>query len=503
MVGVMFLPFRFEENDDVVMLLLASGNYTGSYESNLIFINPIYGSMVAMLYSFFKGVEWYTLLFVFFHFIAFSVVVYKLISIRLNKVFAVACIIFFSVIVLNFLMYLQFTTVALMLCLAAIMLFHDSNRKRVYGIVLFLTLLAALIRSEIVLLMMVAALPYLLFVTLKNKQYLKMGISLLLLLIPFVCIQLRDNTLISEEWKEATRYNRLRAEVTDNINADFSVTNYKGVCSLADYTLLKHFFIAPEYFNIEKLDALNSNIQRKELQQSKVKNIPIQLTKYLKEFSLISLILLTLLFLNPNKREVYLLLLYGAFLVVLMSYLSLDGLLKNRVFMGFVLVYIAIMAFVLSASVDVKKTSYYVISCLVLVFSFYYLRRLNEKVEETHLIRSGYLTEQLEFLNNYFKQYPDKTLIPFGDDLKIQYVNPFKISTTVNKWNLFYLGWMTNNPFNKQFEMNMKTNFTVFMSQYTYQKIGYHFNQSVYFGKYTDKEIFKANNLSIHEFNHK
>jgi hypothetical protein len=348
--------------------------------------------------------------------------------------------------------------------------------------------------------MMVAALPYLLFVTLKNKQYLKMGISLLLLLIPFVCIQLRDNTLISEEWKEATRYNRLRAEVTDNINADFSVTNYKGVCSLADYTLLKHFFIAPEYFNIEKLDALNSNIQRKELQQSKVKNIPIQLTKYLKEFSLISLILLTLLFLNPNKREVYLLLLYGAFLVVLMSYLSLDGLLKNRVFMGFVLVYIAIMAFVLSASVDVKKTSYYVISCLVLVFSFYYLRRLNEKVEETHLIRSGYLTEQLEFLNNYFKQYPDKTLIPFGDDLKIQYVNPFKISTTVNKWNLFYLGWMTNNPFNKQFEMNMKTNFTVFMSQYTYQKIGYHFNQSVYFGKYTDKEIFKANNLSIHTF---
>jgi len=94
-------------------------------------------------------------------------------------------------------------------------------------------------------------------------------------------------------------------------------------------------------------------------------------------------------------------------------------------------------------------------------------------------------------------------LIPFGDDLKIQYVNPFKISTTVNKWNLFYLGWMTNNPFNKQFEMNMKTNFTVFMSQYTYQKIGFNFNQSAYFGKYTDKETFKANNLSIHEFNHK
>jgi len=35
-IAVLFLPFRFEENDDVVMLLLASGNYTGEFESNLI-----------------------------------------------------------------------------------------------------------------------------------------------------------------------------------------------------------------------------------------------------------------------------------------------------------------------------------------------------------------------------------------------------------------------------------------------------------------------------------
>ena len=86
-----------------------------------------------------------------------------------------------------------------------------------------------------------------------------------------------------------------------------------------------------------------------------------------------------------------------AFLVVLMSYLSLDGLLKNRVFMGFILVYVSIMIFVLSASVDVKKASYYTISCLVLVFSFYYFRRLNEKVEETNNKREIYLNEQINF----------------------------------------------------------------------------------------------------------
>ena len=63
-ISLVFLPFRFEENDDVIMLLLASGNYTGNFESNLIFINPIYGGLVAFLYKSIKGIEWYTFLFI-------------------------------------------------------------------------------------------------------------------------------------------------------------------------------------------------------------------------------------------------------------------------------------------------------------------------------------------------------------------------------------------------------------------------------------------------------
>ena len=47
---LLFLPIRFEENDDIVMLLLASGNYTGELESTLIFIHPIYGVFLNILY---------------------------------------------------------------------------------------------------------------------------------------------------------------------------------------------------------------------------------------------------------------------------------------------------------------------------------------------------------------------------------------------------------------------------------------------------------------------
>ena len=45
------LPMRFEENDDVVMCMIANGVYSGSPDCHLVFINAIYGSVLARLYS--------------------------------------------------------------------------------------------------------------------------------------------------------------------------------------------------------------------------------------------------------------------------------------------------------------------------------------------------------------------------------------------------------------------------------------------------------------------
>lgn len=42
----LILPLRFEENDDVMILLFSSGNYTGQPENILVFMNIIYGSVL-------------------------------------------------------------------------------------------------------------------------------------------------------------------------------------------------------------------------------------------------------------------------------------------------------------------------------------------------------------------------------------------------------------------------------------------------------------------------
>ncbi|MGB0165887.1 MAG: hypothetical protein ACPF8V_03430, partial [Luteibaculum sp.] len=51
---------RFEQNDDVMMLLLASGAYTGEPEYRLVFMNPMLGHLLNALYQGKESIEWYT-----------------------------------------------------------------------------------------------------------------------------------------------------------------------------------------------------------------------------------------------------------------------------------------------------------------------------------------------------------------------------------------------------------------------------------------------------------
>ena len=45
------LPIRFQDNDDSLMCLIASGNYSGTPDAHLVFINYFYGLIVKIFYS--------------------------------------------------------------------------------------------------------------------------------------------------------------------------------------------------------------------------------------------------------------------------------------------------------------------------------------------------------------------------------------------------------------------------------------------------------------------
>jgi hypothetical protein len=494
-IALLFLPIRFEENDDVVMLLLASGNYTGNFESNLVFINPIYGAIVSSLYSISKELEWYTVLFVSFHLLSFTVVLHKIIQLKIHSFLILGFVILFTVFELNFLVYLQFTTVAIMLTIAGLILYHGEKRKQLIPSFLFI-LIAALIRPEVTLLILIFVLPYFFYTSYITKFYLHLIYILFFLIIPVSSIITRDK-LVSNEWTEATKYNRLRAEVTDNLNADFSESIYKGVCSKEDYTLLKNFFPNPNVITIDVLKRLSKNIQIKKQKSDRLKNIKTQFIPYLRDFILLFLIVGMFLFFNKNNKYRLFILLYSVFLISVLAYISIDGLLKNRIFIGFVISFLLVFIFSLEVWNDFSRIKVFSLSLGLVLLSFYYTRRLNEKANETLANRNVYLKEQIDLLSQFYKKNPINYVTPYADDLKLHYLNPFEISKITRDWNLYYLGWMTKNPHNKKFEQRMKKELNVFISNYSFLKTENDFYGSKVNAKIKNRLFMKSENYRI------
>ncbi|UZD23957.1 hypothetical protein PBT90_11230 [Algoriphagus halophytocola] len=54
-------PWRFQVNDDVIMMWLVSGAYTGNLENYIVFIHPILSLMLTWFYGFIETVPWYSI----------------------------------------------------------------------------------------------------------------------------------------------------------------------------------------------------------------------------------------------------------------------------------------------------------------------------------------------------------------------------------------------------------------------------------------------------------
>ncbi|MEP1087428.1 MAG: hypothetical protein ABJH01_12185, partial [Algoriphagus sp.] len=61
LVLIWFLPWRFQTNDDELMMWLVSGAYTGTPESYAVFIHPILSWIFSELYTALPDVPWYPL----------------------------------------------------------------------------------------------------------------------------------------------------------------------------------------------------------------------------------------------------------------------------------------------------------------------------------------------------------------------------------------------------------------------------------------------------------
>src|SRR5690606_3735370 len=151
MITIWFQPWRFQTNDDVLMMWLVSGAYTGTPESYAVFIHPILSWSLSKLYSLSPDFNWYGATWFFGIFLSYRLVLGTISLTGFITEWKVLFSLLILVISLHFAYFPQFTLVAGYLGFAGLLTFlYDSpkNSKVSFFLGMVAIFLSIIIRAE-------------------------------------------------------------------------------------------------------------------------------------------------------------------------------------------------------------------------------------------------------------------------------------------------------------------------------------------------------------------
>ena len=315
------LPLQFEENDDVVMAMIANGTYSGSPDCHLVYINVIYGAVLAFLYGITKAVEWYTLAFAALHVVSMSVLVYCILTTENRSswerwLWSIVLYVLWARIIVA----LQFTTTAGLVCLAGCMLLlRESKKARWSGVML--VVIAALIRFMAAGLVGLLMAPIIVYTYRLNwRKY--MAVVVMLMTVVGCRMVNRYVYESNPEWKYYREYNQLRAQLNDNPNAyKLQPEQLPEGVEWMDYRLLLNFIPDPEQIDLPTIRKISAVVDNMPI-QSQMQNLH-RLERYAVELTILAVLLVLMILTTGNRTKYIFLILYSLFIVALMIHVSL------------------------------------------------------------------------------------------------------------------------------------------------------------------------------------
>lgn len=466
----MLFDIRFKENDDVVMALISSGSYSGEPDAHLVFINIIYGYFIKTLYSILPLVEWYTLAFVIINILSVTAIATAILKSKNKLVVKLIFLIFLYSIFINFTIHLQFTKTAAIAAIAGVILIYCGEKKSKY-LGAFFFILATLIRFKAGFLVLLISFPIFLkggFNLRKNFSEINNKILIFAILIAFVgktidFIYYNKNS----EWKQYKEYNLIRGQINDNPNARSVENDLPDEISSSDYELLLNFFPNPSVVDLSLIQSIHLRIGEVQF-SSKLYN----LIRFIKLYGLwlLLLFIISLLFLYNYKKKINRIpLLMFLILFVALSFVSLSGTIKYRVFISALATFILFLPFI--SSKNTYSNSYKIIVAIVFIMSVIYNLR-SYSIVKTNKIDYNYYQSQTNIISSYLKNQ-NKTLIPFKGSYRMEYNNPFDLSASFKNNQIYFAGWLTHIPFNNKhfdsFDIFINGN-GLFVSKIEYKK---------------------------------
>ncbi|SFB61477.1 hypothetical protein [Algoriphagus aquimarinus] len=215
MIAIWFLPWRFQVNDDEIMMWLVSGAYTGTPEPYAVFIHPLLSRIFSVLYTLSPAVPWYPLTWFLVIYLGYLVFLKQVVTIERTFWSRLIWTLFLFGFFVHFLFFLQFTIVAAFAISAGLASRLVSSKEDVemkwykaYPADI-LILAGILIRQEVPMLLFAGVL-FLNFLIIRDKRMYRLLIMPVLLFLLFSSI---SHFMVNQEFQ---KQNQLRSQVFDH-----------------------------------------------------------------------------------------------------------------------------------------------------------------------------------------------------------------------------------------------------------------------------------------------
>ena len=442
------LPLGFEENDDVMMCMIANGSYSGIPDFHLVYINVLYGYMLTLLYSITTALEWYTLSFAVIHILSMSVLAYCILTTPNRARWErILWLLILYVLWARIIIALQFTTTAGLACLAGCMLLLRVSKKARWTGVLFV-IAGALVRFYAAGLVGLLMAPIIVYTyRLEWRKYM----AVVVMLMAVVGCRVANHMVYDSnpEWRYFREYNQLRAQLNDNPNAYKMTTAQlpEGIDPM-DYQLLLRFVPDGEQIDLPAIRQLSATVGKVPFRQQ-LQNMH-RLDKYVVEMVILMALLVLMIITTGNRSKFIFLILYTLFISVLVVHVSLDGFLKNRVFLC-MLAPMLVTDFMLLPDTTGLKRRWSIGIAIVVLSGWYIYQIVNEAATANY---NRYVWTHLQ--QPLLEYVPDEAYVTtIGTSMMMEAMNPWHVWPYESR--KYALGWMTWIPLNKPLGHSYRT----------------------------------------------
>lgn len=487
------IPWRFQTNDDVIIMWLVSGAYTGVSETYAVFIHPYLSWSLAQIYDAYPQFNWYGLSWYITISISVLLVLNRILSDIASPKWKAFWASFIFILGFHFCLFPQFTLVAGLAGYSGMYCLSGNRRNYLEkGISIILIVIGVMIRWESVALVMIGWVWSSFIFSIDNRKVLFQN----LLLVVAIFLTLLGLKLDYEQRfveSDFLAFNKARAGVIDHPVFVESIRN-EEVSRESDWFYFGRWMFEELPIDIERLKSKKIELDKqlytwKELKNGLQRIIRVQLTELFKSMMILVLFFGVIRSSWKLDRKLLYLVVWLIFYLIFNHY----NLLLGRVNLLFFLVFL----FPILKKPETEKPSKFIIPGVLVLWTFLGIHSFNFWKEA---LGREKINKEFYFL---FEKKEENSPLFLEGFFEYNYMESFNKLKPVPA---ITYGWISNSPFQrKAFELRGFENLNELES---YSLIAFQFPEPLVFpdyiqrlgSKYEVKSEFELENLRILNF---